>query len=308
MRFLSLLVAVTACTDSWGHDISVLPASGPPLGVGLVQTYTVTQDLCESGINGDGGCDPTSPDQIAVSIASGSAASVGGIGGGTFELLGVAEGSSTVEVTGMDDAKTELPVAVATVAKTNLFAEGFLDERGNYIEVPSPVQAFVSTKVTIGQKSFGPSGDPRSGMARLLLAAGSTGVAVDATCNCYATGTTTGAAQITTPLASLELDVVDAAALADFSAGVPELTAYLDLNSDGYELVPTDTAGRTILGAGPDATVQVADPSLLTAYTTDDGASRSIALNPIKEGTTSLQITWGAVTKTFTVTVTRLGI
>jgi hypothetical protein len=299
MRFFSLLVAVTACTDSWGHDITVSPASGPPLGVGLVQTYTVTQERCDGGVDG-GSCDAAYPDAIDVSIGSGSGASLENVGSSTFDLLGVAEGSTTIHVIGESGATTDVPIEVAAVASTRLTIQL---ESG--VELQSPVNAFTDTHLTIGQQNLGPGGAARAGEAPLAVTSGQPLVSLSG--DGVTTGPHAGTVQIAAVAATLELDVVATNALADFTvdgSSAPDLVLYASTGTTTVDLVALAATGAPIVGGGPEPTFKIADPSIVgISGTTSDGNSRTLGLEPFAAGTTTIQLTWGQVTHTIGVSV-----
>jgi hypothetical protein len=298
MRFLSLLVAVASCTDSWGHDISVLPAGGPPLGVGLVQTYNVSQVLCEGGV--DGSCDPTNPDAISVSIRSGTAASIAHVGSASYDLLGVAEGSTTIHVIGESEAATDVPVEVAAVASTRLTIQ--LDSG---VELQSPVRAFTHAHVTIGQENLGPGGAARSGEAPLAVTSGTPLVSLSG--DAVTTGSVAGAVQLAAAAATFELDVVATSALADFTvngSSAPDLVLYASAGTSMLELLALDATRVPIVGGGPEPTFTIADPSIVAVSgTSSDGNTRTLDLEPLAAGTTTIQLTWGQITQTIGVSV-----
>lgn len=306
MRLASLLVVTAACTNSWGQ-LSIDPVAGPPLGVGLVQHYDVTQDYCEGGV--DGSCDPQDPGSLAVVVRGGSSVAITQAGTAWFELTGLAEGSSDVHLTGSDGWTADQVITAGAVAKTSLYVTNAIDPYGLNPPVESPMRAFMDTEVTIAQASFGPAGEPRAGLAPITLAAGSTQVTFEGPCSCASMGEATGTAVLSTPLAAFEIDVVDDSAMADFTiagatTATTAVTAYLDLQGNGFYLLALDASGAPIVGYGPDATLHVADPSILTAYDEPDLVAREITLQPLREGTTTVDVTWGGHTKTFTVTVT----
>jgi hypothetical protein len=303
MKLAFLLVIFASCTDSYGA-LTLDPSGGPPLGVGLTARYTVTQDLCEGGVDGTCG-NSVYPAHFSVAVASGTAVEVTRVNmlPTTFDLTGVAEGSARVAVTGNAGITTTLPVAVAPVASTTLFVRRPVGH-----DVLGAVSAFPATAVHVSQTHLDANQSPLSGAAPLQLDPGTAHVAYDPTCDCFATGSVLGRAVISAPTASLALDVVDASAIADFTFGAPgsTLTLYFGgpATSTGAYVLPLDSNGKPIIGQGPDAVVTIADPTVVSfRYNAAAGVVHVIALTPERQGTTTLDITWGSVHKTYKVDV-----
>ncbi len=297
MRILIVLFALPACTSSWGNDLSISPAGGPPLGVGLVQTYTVMQTYCDGGI--DSSCDPTPPHAISVAVVSGSAASVAQVGSATFDLLGAAEGNTTIRITGEDGASMDQTIDVAAVGSTRIWVP--LDSS----EVYPPVHVFANASLTIQQESLGVGGTQIAGEAPLQATSGASLVAIAG--DQIAVGATAGTVQITAAVATLELDVVDQSALADFTVDgsrAPDLALYTSSGTTSHWLLGTDAGGGTIVGAGPEPTFTIADPSIVavTGSSASDN-SREIDIAPLAAGETTIQVKWGSATNTIGVSV-----
>jgi hypothetical protein len=319
MKFALFALALAGCTDHYA-GIDIAPASGPPLGIGLIGHYLVTQDLCEGGI--DGGCgNPVYLSNMAVAVDTGTAVEVGSIHpfdgtDSSFELTGVAEGNAVVAVTGYDDVTATFPFSVADVAATTLFVSRHTDPvfGVTFPDVLSPVHAFAGSDIAFEQRSVGADQSPRSGRAPVTLDPGTTSVAFDATCftaddasrGCVHTGATLGTATAATPLTTLELDVVDASAIADFNMGAPTIELVDTLATNEIFLLPNDAGGHPIVGRGPDPVITINDPSIVTFGPDPGRRMRSFQLFTLKPGTTTLDITWGTVPRTFTVHVVPL--
>jgi hypothetical protein len=310
MRLVVIALALAACTDSYrGLSLDPSPARAP-LGVGLAQRYEVTQELCEGGV--DGGCgNPVSPTQLAVSGSGGIAVSAVTPYDGraaSFVMTGTGEGSATVAVTGYDDITTTFPIAVATVASTQLVAPRVVDTNLGeaFSEVLAPIHAFVGSNITVAQHNFGAGQAPLAGSAPLALDAGTTAVTYDASCDCYHTGTTTGIAQLTAPLGAGELVVVDTSAIADFTLEDLGSAIQLVVSPATVELflLPHDASGFPIVGRGPEPAIAIADPSLVALYREgDNDAMRSVVLIAHAAGTTTLDIAWGDIHNSFTLQI-----
>jgi len=97
MRILSLLV-LGACAYSQ-VELNVDPIGGPPLGVGMVRKYTVSEQQCTEAEPEV--CDPVTVSSITVT-PDGDAVRVQHVDGNTFELFGVSPGSTSVTVAAND--------------------------------------------------------------------------------------------------------------------------------------------------------------------------------------------------------------
>jgi hypothetical protein len=106
MRILSLLV-VGACAYSQ-VELNVDPIGGPPLAVGMVRKYVVSEQQCteaEPEI-----CDPVTVSSISVT-PDGDAVRVQHVERNSFELFGVTPGSTAITVSA-DDTFTVFHVGV----------------------------------------------------------------------------------------------------------------------------------------------------------------------------------------------------
>jgi hypothetical protein len=315
MRCLAFVVFAAACTESYS-DVTIMSASPGPLGVGLTDTYSVQELICDPPP--DGSCDPAEPSSLSVTTP-GKLVAISNVdpyglllpdsdGSGTFELTGLAPGTTQVDVTGDGGASTTATIQVAAVASMQLFAPRALDAEDCLPNVPSPVQAFADSQIVIGQAAFDVNRDLLSGAATLTLDPGPTGTQFDPSCGCYDTGNTPGTAQLSTSLTDLTLNIVTADAIADFTiAGVTGTSFEIGIGpgtSDIF-LVPTDASGNAIVGLGPTPTFAISDPSVFGVYgAATQGVVQSLTLQAANTtGTTSFDITWGNVHKTFTVTV-----
>jgi hypothetical protein len=304
MRIACACLLLISCTDHYG-ELTITPTDGPPLGVGLTQQYTVTQVLCESGPDGDCG-NEVSPKSLSVSIGPDQPA-VASIGTGAFTLTGAQQGHANVGVTGTDGVITSFPIDVAMTAQTRLFVAQTVsgaDYTISFPDVQPPFVAFERSQVTISQQSAGPDGSDRAGKAALVVDAGATEVALDPGCDCFTTGFTPGRASVSTALATAEIDIVDDSAISTFTfdnsrLAIEPTIGYADL----VYLFPTDAAGHSILGRGPEPTATVADTSIVTVQAGPPGALRSLELWPLKAGTTTLDVTWGSAHAWITVRV-----
>jgi len=310
---VAFALVLSGCTDSYG-EVSIDPTGGPPLGVGLTQRYKVDQVLCEGGVDGD--CSnsvfPTSLDVSLLGDNVVSITNVHGFDGSSsgFDLTGTSDGSTTLQVTGNDGVTATQPIESADVAATTLFALRPIDEDSSLPDVHGPLQAFVGTNVIIAQSSAGSDGSPRAGHAALALDAGSTDVQSDPTCSpvgrdCFVTGTKTGVSHVSSPLGSVELDVVDDSAIASFAiSDSPDQPIQVTTFQSTADLliVPSDAAGRPIIGSGPPATVSVGDSRVL-ASDEDLGDLHGIHIFTTHELTTTLDVTWGSVHNTYTLQI-----
>jgi len=314
MRLASILLVFAGCTDSYG-DLHIDPSDNLPLGVGLVREYHVLQDLCEAGPDGD--CGNLIDPDLSVRILRGTSVAVikhGDIpdrGYGTrFQLTGVYAGSSVVEVTGSGGVTTMFDVEVVPVASTTLLVKRVVDDyMGDpFPAVTSPAHAFTGTKITLDQRSVAADNTPLAGSVPLTFDPGATAVMHQDDCDCYATGDVTGVARFDAPTASLELDVVGDDAIGDFTIGSSSSTTISVWissigNSVALWLLARDSAGQSIVGAGPEVVATTGDPSIAEVDGQRGEPLRVLGLLLHKLGTTTLDVTWGKTHKTFTVNV-----
>ncbi|MGE5183656.1 MAG: hypothetical protein ACM31C_16405 [Acidobacteriota bacterium] len=288
---------LAACADSYGA-LSLDPSAGPPLGVGLVEQFRVDQVLCESGI--DGSCDPTNPPHLAVRVGSGSAVAIANVDQttATFGAQGAAEGSGTVVITGGDDVTIQRTIDVVALAQTMLTVS-----RDTGSPVYSPVRAFTNASVTIDQANLGAGGTAVAGKAPLVASSGLVAVSGDV----VTTAATPGSVQITAALATLELDVVDPSMMADFSidgSRTDQVILYTSTGTIALSLLATDANGLPIVGGGPEPTFSIADPSIFgVTGGSGSGNTRELDVQGYAGGNTTMQVTWGQVTKTFAISV-----
>ncbi len=299
MRYLPVLL-LAACTASYG-DLE-LDAEPGVVGVGLTASYTVMQHSCL------GDCWTEAPSALTATIHSGSAVTVDvvDLALGSFAVTGVAPGSGSVLVTGDGDVSTILTFSVEPVAATTLFVHRPINATDEPLsDVTGAVNVFAGTTFPISQANVSAGNGPLGGNAPLVFDPGTTRASFYPTCDCVATGTAVGRGTITAPLAQLPVTVVDGSAIAEFSFGETGSTLVLPSSYDGTDrlLFPTDSAGDPILGAGPDAIFTVGDPSIVGLGSNGvlHGVLHTISLVPLRPGTTSLDITWGNVHKTYTV-------
>jgi hypothetical protein len=271
----------------------VTPGTQPALGVGLTNSYLVTDD------------DDLDPGTVAVSLAQPIATASVDKAIGQFTLTGVVAGDTSLVVRA-DDQAVHYPFSVTAVASTSLFVTR-QSTGGTLPAVTSPVQVFTGEMVPVDQSSVGPDQTPVSGAAALQLAAGLTAVTAvgDTT---YDTGQVAGAATIAAPLGTLELDVVDASAMVDFTLLPAGSAITLDVDASDDQnvfLEPVDAAGRPIIGRGPEPTYTIADPSIARVDATSLSFDnvRYLGLVAVAAGTTTLDLTWGTVHKQLGVVV-----
>jgi hypothetical protein len=298
MRIISLFVLV-ACSGPGA--VFVDPMNTAPLGVGFVQGYQVTQAYCAEDFDID--CPPRPPMSLSVD-ASGDEVEVQQVSNASFQLLGAKPGGASLTVTGDDDISTVFTVAVADVGSTTLSVERHVTEDKAFPSVESPVSAFVHSVIPIHQQSVARDGEALSGEALLALAPGSTAVLEGDSLNTSAQTTT---ARVSTDLAMMTVNIVDGSAIADFAIGDATGTD-VKVSLVGQTelwLLPADAGGHPIVGlGGPQATFEVADPSILTVVDAgSSGVVPSLVVRPIAAGSTTMTITWGSVAKTFTIDV-----
>jgi hypothetical protein len=310
-RCLGLVLFVAACTEGYGA-VTITAASPGPVGIGLTESYSVEQQVCDPPP--DGGCDLGGEPLSLTVTAPGKLVAITNVaqGSGSFALTGLAPGTTQVDVTADGGVTATTTIQVTTVASLQLFATRPVDPDDDVTlaNVPSPVQAFTDSQVVIGQAAVDVNDGPVAGSATLELDPGPTGTMLDPNCGCFVTGDDPGSAQISTSLANLTLNVVTADAIADFTiAGVAGSSFEIPvgpLTTDIF-LVPTDANGSPIVGLGPTPTFAISDPAILYV----DGAAsagvvQSFTVSGGNPGTTSFDITWGNVHKTFDVTVVAL--
>jgi hypothetical protein len=299
MRIVSLFLLV-ACAGPGA--VFVDPMNGPPIGVGLVQNYVVTQAYCSD--DGDVDCPARPPMSLSVYASSDAVEVVAS--SESFELLGVKPGGASLTVTGDEDFDAVFTVTVENVRSTTLLVERQVTADKAFSNVESPVSAFVGSPIPIDQENISTKGEALAGKATLQLAPGSTAARV--TDGTFETGFHTGTAQVSTDLAMMTVNVVDGDAIADFAIGdasSTELMVGLSVGTTKLWLLPQDASGHPIVGVGgPKPTVQIADPTIVTvAGTGSSGVVPSLVVESGTVGMTTMTITWGAVTKMFTVHV-----
>jgi hypothetical protein len=295
------LVSLAACGTTYGA-VTVTPDNGPPVGVGLVATYQVAQDVCDGTYEAD--CTPLTPTPT-VEIASGTAVELGTTDTGSFTVAGVAVGSAVLDVYGEDDAVTAFDLDAALVGSTRLFVKRHTDVI-DYPDVGFPLSAFAGSRVVVDQISLGPDQSPRAGVADLALAAGETGVTYDPFDHWFDTGGSLGTAIVSTPLTTGAIHVVDGAAITTFTVGESQttITEFVTHDKAVWYLLPVDTFGAPIVGAGPRPTITLADPSLVAIDgEVTDGGLRGVTVEATKVGTTTVDIVWGTAHETFTLNV-----
>ena len=304
MRIVAAFVLV-GCTSHYG-DLTIQPPPGAPLGVGLVERFTILQDVCDDTPPDPGGCDPSNPSHAVVAIRGG-AAKLAAATNSSFDLVGAAPGSAMIDVTGDAGATATMAIDVADVASTTLFVRRLSDDQTTmFSDVHDPVQAFWSSTVVIEQRILGDADRALAGSIALQLDPHGTDVAYGEQCDCYGTGFYLGAATLSSPLASLTLNVVDESAIADFTVDESPTATVLQLHpgtSAEVFLIPTDAAGRPIVGRGRDPQIVIADPSIATVYSDTGNVIRGLQLLGEKAGVTRMDVTWGSVHKTFTLRV-----
>ena len=299
MRLLVVLPLLAACADSYGA-LSIEQAGGPPLGVGLVEQLSVMQDFCEGGV--DGTCDPTNPPTFSVDVGTGAdVVSIIDVESdvGTFTVAGLARGSATLDLTGADGAKLAQPIDVVAVAQTTLSVP-----RGDAYPALSPVRVLRNSHITIAQQNLGAGGTAVSGKAPLVTTSPLATVEGDV----VELAAQPGTVQITAAAATLELDVVDDSALADFTLdGTPgtSIVLYTSVGRTPLLFTAADATGRPIVGGGgPPTTLSIGDARVIAiAAGSNDGNTFELDVQPVAAGNTTLQVTWGQVTKTFAISV-----
>ncbi len=313
MSRVALLVSVMACTSY--RNVDVTPESSAPPGVGLTAWFDVTEDQCDPGPTG--GCFPGTPSSLSVATGSDASVTPGGVSiqpdRASFALTGVAIGSSEIDVTADGGASTPFAVTVGDVAATTLFATRNIGtSQVGFSDVYSPVQVFTESSVSLGQTSVGASGDARAGIAPLHVAPATDGIAIDSDTGEVVAGTEPSSGTVLAGAGSIEIDVVELAAIADFTIGespgtVVQIGDTFDART--LDLIPTDSAGRPIVGIGQPPSATVADESILTVVgTAASGNVQTLQLFSGAAGTTTLDLRWGAVHKTYAVTVTQRGV
>jgi hypothetical protein len=316
MRLVAL--ALVGCTGHYG-SITIQPADGPPLGVGLTQHFTIEQDVCDDGPPDPGGCDPQNPSHATVSVRTGDAVRVTDVTPSSFDVVGVAPGSETLDITGDAGEASSFAITVSELGSTTLFVRRESDDHARrFPDVHDPVQVLWSSTVVVEQHDLAPDGNVLeqhdlapdgnvlSGTLPLALFPDGTDVAFGAECDCYGTGFHLGIAHLSSPLAALSLHVVDETAIADVtidnSPDLTEVALVLGASTEVF-LIPSDAVGRPIIGRGRDPEIRIADPSIATVYANTGNTVRAVTLLPQAPGTTTMDVTWGAAHKTFTLRV-----
>ena len=311
MRMLGWLAILGACSTQSSIALTPDPRTQPPLGVGLVQRYSVVKEVCGGGFGvDDGGCDDLQPTTLAVTAGSSTGAAVSEVDAqhGTFVMTGLGEQAASVAVTG-DGIVGMFDVMVSAVAATTMVVSRSYDSEGVVRDVASPVQVFTGETIAIAQTNVGSDGQPRSGVAPIQIAPGPTAVGPSSQdCACFDSGQQTGAAVLSTPLAMLTLDVVDMTTMADFAVSGATLGALqvplVGLATATLYLDARDAMGRSIVGVGPDPTVTIADTSIAALFGGGtSGSVRWLTVQPQRTGMTTIDLTWGSVHKTFMLVV-----
>jgi len=305
VRLVILLAFVSFnCMDTSSGPVTVDPADGV-LGIDLTEHYNVTQELCEIGYDSDG-CRNVKPNHLDVTIHTATTTvELGRIDADAFDLKGTGAGTSTVVVTGDDDESLTLSVPVAAVDATTLFAQRTPPQGGFGLpDVQGPLQVFTGTGIAIGQTSVAADHSPLLGAATLFLDAGTTDLAPEPACSCYkircdcySVGAVPGAAKLTAPRGSLDVDIVDATAIASFtvddSSGI-SIEIERGAQPSPLFLTPSDASSRPIVGRGPTPTVIVDDPTIASvSFDETVTVGRVMFVRGLSIGSTSVHLTWG---------------
>jgi hypothetical protein len=298
MRIVSF-VLLAACSGPGA--VSVDPMNSLPIGVGLVERFQVSQDYCDEGIDSD--CESIPPMSLSVDTDSDTVKVINVTpSSASFDLVGIKAGSASVDVTGDDGGDDVLVVTVANVASTTLFVPRQVTSQLGFAEVMSPVSAFTHSSISIAQTSVGTDGQALAGEAVLEVMRNGSSATLDG--DTLETGSDTGSAQVSTNLATMTVNVVEDAALADFTIGdSPSTDVTIMQTGDPTDLwlLAADASGRPIVGlGGPKPTFQITDPSVVAGVGLgSSGVVPSVVVRPVATGDTTMTITWGAVTKTF---------
>jgi hypothetical protein len=312
------------------------------LGVGLVQTYDVAEDV------GDDQCvyvlcpdDPT-PRTWAIKVTAGSAVEVGSIqpvlsvdgsptGNASFMVEGVAEGEATVEISANGVATTDIGITVHSIGSGGLLAR--VPEAANAFpnvdNIDAPFVAFTAgsdAQFFLSTKFFDDSGAQLAGGARISITTADPGIVATVVldtgvlasssecdcrlteCNCgIAPGATVGSAEITAAGTSSELDVVDATAIADITLYPAPPIALAPGGEMKYFVLPIDAAQQLIMGSGAALQAAVSDPSVASVELGGTMYDRSVTVMAAQAGSATLDLTWGSVERSFAVTVSSAG-
>lgn len=121
-------------------------------------------------------------------------------------------------------------------------------------------------------------------------------------CSCVRTGPTTGRATIAAVAASVELDVVDATAIGDFTLTPAPVALAVGGDPQTCYVLPTDAAGRPILGHGDPVQTAIGDPDIADVAPGYNLFTQSVIVTPHQIGTTTLDLTWWSVEHAIAVT------
>jgi hypothetical protein len=306
MRFAPCFVVLAVgCSGHWG-ELSL--DNSKPLGVGLTARYRVSQVYCDPAPDADCG-NLLTPSTLDAVVTSGPAA-IGTVdpSSATVFVIGTGPGTATIELTGEGGVTT--PVSIDVVpATTKLVVERQVDDLITLPDVASPAHVLTRSRVHIAQRSVAADGSTVAGEAVLALDHGTTEAAL-ADDTFVVTGDIAGAARVTAAPptdASLDLDIVGVDAIADLSFADLGATVEMSLAQGGFDMVviPTDAAGEPIVGTGTDAPqVSIGDATVAVLLAAASPIARIFGLTPLHAGSTTLDVTWGNVHKTFPITVT----
>ena len=310
MRIASLLL-LSACSGGL-RTIGVLDNEAP-LGVGLTQRYGVSQDGCTQDFFS---CDPDEVD-FAISVQSGSGVEVvDDVPGNWFELTGIIPDKTTLLLDAGDDVTTEFEVTTMLVGETRIFPPRFRSADGHQYEPPSNVAAFTGSLISLYQRSTAPDGTAVVGITELQFSPGTTSAVFSGAQ--ITTNSIPGDTEVSAPFGMLPIKVIDPSAIASLQInGEPD--DHLNLVVGGVDkaldLFPFDADGRLVVGAGPEPTVIIGDPSLLELQHKDVYPvppvtpinMRRLFVRALDVGTTTLEIKWGPIAKVYTVSITSFG-
>jgi hypothetical protein len=304
VRLVILLACVSINCDAYDSGaIMVDPADGV-LGLDLTQHYSVTQQLCDNGYDSDG-CTDVTPMHLDVTLDDSNIVELGRVDANAFDLKGTGTGTSTIQVTGDDDISQTLSVAVVGVDVTTLFAQRTPPEGGLGLpDVQGPLQVFGGTELAIGQTSVAADHSALVGAATLLLDPGPTNLAPESECtcymircDCYSTGAVLGAAKLTAPRGALDVDIVDASAIASFTVDdSSSITVEVEQGAEPNQLflTPSDASHHPIVGRGPMPTLTIDDPTIASAsFDETVTVGRALFVRGLSIGSTSVHLTWG---------------
>jgi hypothetical protein len=299
------VVLAVGCTGHWG-ELSL--DNSKPLGVGLTGRYQISQVYCDPAPDPDCG-NQLAPSTVDAVVTSGPAR-IGTVdpSTATLFLIGTGPGTAIVELTGNDGITTAVSIDVVP-ASTTLVVDREVDNIITLPDIASPAHVLTRSRVHIAQRSVAADGSAVAGEAVLALDHGTTEAAL-ADDTFVVTGDIAGAARVTAAPptdASLDLDIVGLDAIADLSFADLGAAIEMSLAQGGFDMVviPTDAAGEPIVGTGTDAPqVSIGDASVAGLLAAVSPIARTFALSPLHAGSTTLDVTWGNVHKTFPVTVT----